>query len=139
MPDTHFTCYFQMDVRWNSDLFILPAPRTYRCSLNPTSPAPSPVRNFRVTGHQILGSNRIMAEFSWSPPATANGELGNYSICVSPEPLQYNEEPHIFGGQTRCVQAKVRAQIVTTLGYTEVFDIHSICIKYCSGVNLGET
>ena len=43
---------------------------------------------------------------SWEPPETANGVIGGYVICVTPEPIEVHENPDMSGGVV-CVSVQV--------------------------------
>ena len=76
------------------------------CSTDGTSPAPSSVRDFNVVSVAIQGSNRITVDFRWEPPVSSNGQLGEYSVCISPRPIQSGDI--LQGGEIQCMTAQVR-------------------------------
>lgn len=91
----------ESNVRFNTLSAFIPN-RQFFCTTDTASPPPSQAQNVTVISYDLLSTNKISLNFSWTPPLFPNGVLTTYTACVSQTALLDNEEPVSNSGASFC-------------------------------------
>ena len=77
-----YCVYIQVSIQWQgSNSRPVPSVQNDDIRILALPPPPSPVRNVTLSNLAFPDEN-IKFTFQWSPPATTNGQLTEYTVCL---------------------------------------------------------
>ena len=99
----------QVSIQWKpSDDYQKPQNFEVECFKSAVPPPPSPVLDVRLSDLEFSEQEmEIKFLVQWSPPATPNGQITNYLVCLGGRKLnQFEERPNTVndGNDTTCKQ-----------------------------------